>query len=164
MIRLVSVSVMLFGIVAVAVAQVPLAQPAPLTQPAPAASVSPGKAERKEARDACQGDASTKGLVGKARREAVRDCMKAKFPDSAISRPTGLTRDGKPTAKAARAACKDETAAKGLRGSERKTAIAACFKEKRPDLAARAECRKEAKAKGLGGEELKTAIKSCARS
>lgn len=92
--------------------------------------------------------------------------MQAKFPDSEVSRrvASGLTRDGRPTAKTARAACKSEVEGKGLKGAERKSAMAACFKEKRPDLAARAECRKEAKGKGLAGEALKSAVKTCAKS
>lgn len=92
--------------------------------------------------------------------------MQAKFPDSEVSRrvASGLTRDGRPTAKTARAACKSEVEGKGLKGAERKSAMAACFKEKRPDLAARAECRKDAKGKGLAGEALKSAVKACAKS
>lgn len=141
-----------------------LAQTPPL-QPVPAAPAASAEAV-KLARATCRTDAESKGLDGKARRESVRGCMQAKFPDSAVSRrvASGLTRDGKPTAKTARAACKSDIEAKSLKGAERKAAMTACFKEKRPDLAARADCRKDAKTKGLEGDALKSAVKACAKA
>jgi hypothetical protein len=141
-----------------------MAQTPPL-QPVPSAPAASGEAV-KLARATCRSDAEAKGLAGKARREAVRDCMRGKFPDSEVSRraASGQTRDGRPTAKAAREACKGEVEGKSLKGAERKAAMAACFKGKRPDLAARADCRKDAKAKGLEGEALKSAVKACAKS
>jgi psiF repeat len=141
-----------------------MAQTAPL-QPVPAAPAASGEAV-KLARATCRSDAETKGLAGKVRREAVRDCMRGKFPDSETSRrvASGQTRDGRPTARTAREACKSDVEGKGLKGAERKAAMATCFKEKRPDLAARADCRKEAKAKGLDGDALKSAVKACAKT
>lgn len=142
-----------------ALAQAPSLQPVP---PAPAAS---GEAV-KLARATCRSDAESKGLSSKARRESVRDCMRGKFPDSEVSRrvASGQTRDGRPTARAAREACKSDVEGRGLKGAERKTAMTACFKEKRPDLAARADCRKDARGRGLEGEALKSAVKACAKT
>lgn len=160
MLRLVSVIVAATWLSSgIAMAQTPPLQPVP---PAPAASDDAVKL----ARTTCRSDADSKGLNGKARREAVRDCMRGKFPDSEVSRrvASGQTRDGRPTAKTAREACKNDVDGKSLKGAERKTAMAACFREKRPDLAARADCRKDAKAKGLDGEALKSAVKACAKS
>jgi hypothetical protein len=89
--------------------------------------------------------------------------MQGKFPGVQLYAQDGVTRDGKPTAVAARAACKDEVDARKLAGSERIAALTACFNAKRPDLAQRAECRKEARAKGLDGADLRKAIDACAR-
>jgi hypothetical protein len=141
-----------------------MAQTPPL-QPVPPAPTASGETI-KLARATCRTDAETRGLTGKSRRESVRDCMRGKFPDSEVSRrvASGQTRDGKPTARAARTACKGEVGAKNLKGAERKAALAICFKEKRPDLAARGDCRKDAKSKGLEGEALKSAVKACAKA
>lgn len=93
----------------------------------------------------------------------MRLCMQAKFPGVRLYAQDGVTRDGKPTAVAARAACKDEVDGRKLEGSERVAALTACFNAKRPDLAQRAECRKEARGKGLDGADLRKAVESCAR-
>lgn len=141
-----------------------LAQTAPL-QPVPAAPNLSGGGVR-EARQTCRAESDAKGLAGQARRAAIRACMQARFPDSEATRraSSGLTRDGKPTARAARDACRNDVASKELKGAERKAALAACFKEKRPDLAARADCRRQARDKGLAGDALKSAVKACAKS
>jgi hypothetical protein len=139
------------------IAQQPLASAA-TTRSEPAA------AEVQAARVQCRGEADGKSLTGGARRDSIRDCLRARFPESTASKRAGITRDGKPTARAVRAACKSEVETKGLRGAERKTAAATCFKEKRPDLAARAECRKQAKGKGLDGQALKDAVTACVKA
>ncbi|WP_332683918.1 hypothetical protein [Bosea sp. (in: a-proteobacteria)] len=116
---------------------------------------------RAEARRDCYGE--NVALSGDDLRQAMRNCMQARFPGVQLYAADGLTRDGKPTATTARALCKQDADARKLAGSERKAALVACFNEKRPDLAQRAECRKEARGKGLGGEALRAAIAECAR-
>lgn len=138
------------------------AQPA---KPAPAASSSGDdpvpRADRAKARQDCV--AENIALSGDDLRQAMRDCMQAKFPGVQLYARDGVTRDGKPTVDAARAACKAEVDAGGITGATRRDALTACFKQKRPDLAQRAECRKEARAKGLEGAELRKAVTECAR-
>ena len=119
------------------------------------------RAERAKARRECLAD--NVALSGNDLRAAMRDCIQARFPGVQLYARDGLTRDGKPTAAAARSACKTEIDARPLSGSARTAALVACFNAKRPDLAARAECRKEARAKGLDGAELRKAVESCAR-
>lgn len=132
--------------------------------PAAAAGASDGpvpRAERAKARQDCLSESVA--LSGDDLRAAMRLCMEGKFPGVQLYAKDGLTRDGKPTAVAARKACKDEIDSRGLQGSERVAALTACFNGKRPDLAQRAECRKDARAKGLDGADLRKAIDSCAR-
>ncbi|MGO4670530.1 hypothetical protein [Bosea sp. 2RAB26] len=119
------------------------------------------RVERAKARQDCV--AEHIALSGDDLRQAMRDCMQAKFPGVQLYARDGLTRDGKPTAVTARTACKTEADEGGLTGAARRDALAACFKAKRPDLAARAECRKESRAKGLDGEDLRKAVADCAR-
>lgn len=119
------------------------------------------RVERAKARQDCV--AEHIALSGDDLRQAMRDCMQAKFPGVQLYARDGLTRDGKPTAVTARAACKTEADQGSLTGAARREALAACFKTKRPDLAARAECRKESRAKGLEGDDLRKAVADCAR-
>lgn len=120
------------------------------------------RAERAKARQDCL--AENVALSGDDLRQAMRDCIQSKFPGVQLYARDGVTRDGKPTAVAARAACKTEVDERNLTGSARREALTACFREKRPDLAARAECRKESRAKGLDGEDLRKAVADCARA
>lgn len=151
---------LMFSFAAPAAAQSPSAE-------APAAAVPDSdepvpRAERAKARQDCV--AENVALTGDDLRQAMRDCMQAKFPNVQLYARDGLTRDGKPTAVAARAACKTEIDGRNLSGAARREALTACFKAKRPDLAQRAECRKESRAKGLDGEDLRKAVTDCARA
>lgn len=119
------------------------------------------RAERAKARQDCLSE--NVALSGEDLRAGMRLCMQAKFPGVRLYAQDGVTRDGKPTAVAARAACKDEVDGRKLEGSERVAALNACFNTKRPDLAQRAECRKEARGKGLDGADLRKAVESCVR-
>lgn len=119
------------------------------------------RAERAKARQDCVSE--NIALAGDDLRAAMRICMQGKFPGVQLYARDGLTRDGKPTAAAARAACKEEADGRKLQGTERIAALTACFNGKRPDLAQRSECRKEARAKGLDGADLRKAVDTCAR-
>ncbi|WP_262333109.1 hypothetical protein [Bosea sp. BH3] len=119
------------------------------------------RAERAKARQDCLSE--NVALSGDDLRAAMRLCLQAKFPGVRLYAQDGVTRDGKPTAVAARAACKDEVDGRKLEGSQRVAALTACFNARRPDLAQRAECRKEARGKGLDGADLRKAVESCAR-
>lgn len=147
-----------------ATAQAQNAAPAKAPVPAPAAtSVNEPipQAERAKARQDCVSE--NIALTGDDLRAAMRICMQGKFPGVQLYARDGVTRDGKPTAVAARAACKDEIDGRKLQGSERIAALTSCFNGKRPDLAQRSECRKEARAKGLDGADLRKAVDACAR-
>lgn len=133
---------------------VPAARSASADEPVP-------RAERAKARQDCV--AEHVALSGDDLRAAMRDCIQAKFPGVQLYARDGVTRDGKPTAVATRAACKEEVDGRGLTGSTRTAALVACFNAKRPDLAQRAECRKDARGKGLDGDELRKAVDACAR-
>jgi len=128
---------------------------------ASAASEEIPRAERAKARQDCLSE--NVALSGDDLRAGMRLCMQAKFPGVRLYAQDGVTRDGKPTAVAVRAACKDEVDGRKLEGSQRVAALTACFNTKRPDLAQRAECRKEARGKGLDGADLRKAVESCAR-
>ncbi|WP_306223984.1 hypothetical protein [Bosea beijingensis] len=119
------------------------------------------RTERAKARQDCVSE--NIALTGDDLRAAMRICMQGKFPGVQLYARDGVTRDGKPTAVAARAACKDEVDGRKLEGAERIAALTACFNGKRPDLAQRSECRKEARAKGLDGADLRKAVDTCAR-
>ncbi|HEV7258250.1 MAG TPA: hypothetical protein VGN82_10750 [Bosea sp. (in: a-proteobacteria)] len=137
-------------------------QGAPATRNASASADEPvPRAERAKARQDCL--AEHVALSGDDLRVAMRDCIQARFPGVQLYARDGVTRDGKPTAVATRAACKEEVDGRGLAGSTRTAALVACFNAKRPDLAQRAECRKEARGKGLDGEDLRKAVETCAR-
>ena len=62
----------------------------------------PSLAERAKARRECLAD--NVALSGNDLRAAMRDCIQAKFPGVQLYARDGLTRDGKPTAAAARSA------------------------------------------------------------
>jgi hypothetical protein len=133
-------------------------------QPAPVAGAAEDPVPREvraKARQECLAD--NVALSGDDLRAAMRDCIQAKFPGVQLYARDGVTRDGKPTAAVARAACKEEVDGRKLEGSTRTAALVACFNAKRPDLAQRATCRKEAREKGLDGDDLRKAVDSCAR-
>jgi hypothetical protein len=137
-------------------------QSAPVTRSASVAADEPvPRAERTKARQDCL--AEHVALSGDDLRSAMRDCIQAKFPSVQLYARDGVTRDGKPTAVATRAACKEDVDGRGLSGSARTAALVACFNAKRPDLAQRAECRKDARGKGLDGDDLRKAVDACAR-
>ncbi len=145
-------------------AQAQNAAPAKAPAPTPATTSADEpipRAERAKARQDCVSE--NVALTGDDLRAAMRICMQGKFPGVQLYARDGVTRDGKPTAVAARAACKEEVDARKLEGSTRIAALTACFNGKRPDLAQRSECRKEARGKGLDGADLRKAVESCAR-
>lgn len=159
---IVIVSALICGLAAAAQAQTAPAKPAPpAAGAADAANEAVPQAERAKARQDCLSE--NIALSGEDLRAAMRLCMQGKFPGVQLYAHDGVTRDGKPTAVAARAACKEEADARKLAGAERIAALTACFRAKRPDLAQRADCRKEARAKGLDGAELRKAVEACAR-
>lgn len=156
------VSAFVLGIAGVAQAQTATRATAPApTVEAVAADEPIPRAERARARQDCVSE--NIALAGEDLRAAMRICMQGKFPGVQLYARDGVTRDGKPTAVAARAACKDEVDGRKLQGAERIAALTACFNGKRPDLAQRSECRKEARAKGLDGADLRKAVDTCAR-
>lgn len=159
-ILIVSAFVLGFAGAAQAQSTAPAKAPAPLAATASADEPVP-RAERAKARQDCVSE--NIALTGEDLRAAMRICMQGKFPGVQLYARDGLTRDGKPTAVAARAACKEEADGRKLQGSERIAALTACFNGKRPDLAQRSECRKEARAKGLDGADLRKAVDACAR-
>ena len=136
------------------IAEAPASVTAASTDPIP-------RGVRAQARRDCYGE--NIALSGDDLRQAMRDCMQARFPGVQLYAADGLTRDGRPTAATVRSLCKQDADARKLAGSERTAALVACFNEKRPDLAQRAECRKEARGKGLDGAALRAAVAECAR-
>lgn len=142
-------------------ASLPAVAQSPAAPAAASADEPVPRAERAKARQDCL--AEHVALSGDDLRGAMRDCIQAKFPGVQLYARDGVTRDGKPTAVATRAACKEEIDGRNLTGSTRTAALVACFNAKRPDLAQRAECRKEARGKGLDGDDLRKAIDACAR-
>ncbi|BCB19502.1 hypothetical protein [Bosea sp. ANAM02] len=156
------VTAFVLGLGGAAQAQSTAPAKAPVAAPAAASADEPiPRAERARARQDCLSE--NIALTGDDLRAAMRICMQGKFPGVQLYARDGLTRDGKPTAVAARAACKAEIDGRKLEGSERIAALTACFNGKRPDLAQRSECRKEARAKGLDGADLRKAVDACAR-
>lgn len=158
---IVIVSAFVCGLAAVAQAQTAPVKPAVTAATAASPNEPIPRAERAKARQDCLSE--NIALSGEDLRAAMRLCMQGKFPGVQLYAHDGVTRDGKPTAVAARAACKTEIDARKLEGAERVSALIACFNAKRPDLAQRAECRKEARTKGLDGAELRKAVEACAR-
>jgi len=67
-------------------------------------------------------------------------------------------------ARAARAACRDEANAQGLKGGDRRQHIQDCFAAKMPQLAKRIECRKEGIAKGMIQPGLRDYVRQCVAS
>lgn len=157
------VSACLFGLSGAAHSQTAApAKPAAAAVAAAATTDQPvPQAERTKARQDCLSE--NVALSGDDLRVAMRSCMQAKFPGVRLYAQDGVTRDGKPTAAAARASCKEEVDGRNLQGSERVAALTACFNVKRPDLAQRSECRKDARARGLDGADLRKAVDACAR-
>jgi hypothetical protein len=164
MIRFVSVLAGLsLSVLAIQPVAAQTAQPRPAAASAATDANDPiPRAMRAKARQECLSD--NVALSGDDLRAEMRVCMQAKFPGIQLYARDGLTRDGKPTAATARAACKTEIDAQGLSGSARTAALVACFNGKRPDLATLAECRKDGRAKGLDGEALRSAVNDCVRS
>lgn len=160
MLRYVAAAFLAFAILPVAAQQAPRPD-APRVAAAGADEPVP-RAERARARQDCLSE--NIALSGDDLRAAMRACMQGKFPDVQLYARDGMTRDGRPTAAAARAACKTEIDGRGISGSERTAALVACFNGKRPDLAQRAECRKDARGKGLDGAALREAVDACARA
>jgi hypothetical protein len=144
-----------------AAAQAPAPRPAAAVSQAAVPDEPVPRAARAKARQECRDEHIA--LSGNDLRAAMRDCIQARFPGVQLYARDGVTRAGKPTATAARAACKTEVDGRRLEGSARTAALTACFNAKRPDLAQRAECRKEARDKGLDGDELRKAVAGCGR-
>lgn len=154
-------SAFVIGLAAAVQAQTAPAKPAPAAGATAAPDEPVPRAERAKARQDCLSE--NIALSGEDLRAAMRLCMQGKFPGVQLYARNGLTRDGKPTAAAARTACRTEVDAHKLEGAERVSALTACFNAKRPDLALRAECRKDARSKGLDGADLRKAVEACAR-
>ena len=81
---------------------------APAKAPAPTLAATSAdepipRAERAKARQECVSE--TIALTGDDLRAAMRICMQGKFPGVQLYARDGVTRDGKPTAVAVRAAC-----------------------------------------------------------
>jgi hypothetical protein len=72
-----------------------------------------------------------------------------------------LTRPSGDQVRAARAECRAEANAKGLRGNERAQLLRSCFAAKVPAFVRRNECRKQGKAKGLSQAGLRSYIRQC---
>jgi hypothetical protein len=75
-----------------------------------------------------------------------------------------MTKSGKPKAKEVRKQCAEEAKSQGLKGAERRKAVADCVVKARPDLAAAEECRHDPKLKGMDKDARKAAIKECIAS
>jgi hypothetical protein len=67
-------------------------------------------------------------------------------------------------ARAARAACRDEANAQGLKGGDRRQHIRDCFAAKMPQVAKRMERRKEGMAKGVARPGLRDYVRQCVAS
>ncbi|AMJ60313.1 hypothetical protein [Bosea sp. PAMC 26642] len=158
-------AVLLVGLSSFACLGAPASAQTPASQASVTTAATPDepvpRAARAKARQECLAD--NVALSGDDLRPAMRDCIQSKFPGVQLYARDGLTRDGKPTATTARAACKEDVDGRNLTGSARTAALVACFNAKRPDLAQRAECRKEAREKGLDGALLRQAVDGCAR-
>jgi hypothetical protein len=75
-----------------------------------------------------------------------------------------LTKSGKVKAKVVRKQCKEEAKSQGLKGADKKKAIADCVIKARPDLAASEECHQDPSLKGLDKDAKKAKIKECMAS
>jgi hypothetical protein len=75
-----------------------------------------------------------------------------------------MTKSGKPKAKDVRKQCAEEAKSQGLKGAERRKAVADCVVKARPDLAAAEECRHDQNLKGMDKDARKAAIKECIAS
>ena len=79
-------------------------------------------------------------LLGLSGAAAVAQTTNPPAPTPATSTAAPAS-DAKPSAKEARAKCNADAKAQGLKGDDRKTAVADCFAKARPDLAAADKCR-----------------------
>jgi hypothetical protein len=82
-----------------------------------------------------------------------------------VAHPTARSRLPRPSGeqvRTARAECRAEANAKGLRGNDRAQLLRSCFAAKVPAFVRRNECRKQGKAKGLGQAGLRAFIRQCA--
>jgi len=61
----------------------------------------------------------------------------------------------------ARAKCRADAEAQGLKGAARQAAVQDCFAKARPDLAKRQQCRMQGKAAGLAGNTLHVFVQKC---
>jgi len=61
----------------------------------------------------------------------------------------------------ARAKCRADAEAQGLKGAARQAAVQDCFAKARPDLAKRQQCRMQGKAAGLAGNSLRVFMQKC---
>ncbi len=79
-----------------------------------------------------------------------------------------LDTQGRPKAKAVRAACKADAETKSLTGDDKRRAVTACVIKQRPDLAgkleAKQQCRVDGEAKDLKKDALKRFVKDCAKT
>lgn len=87
-------------------------------------------------------------------------------PQDRSTKDTGPapTKSGKPKAKDVRAQCREDAKSQGLKGADRKKAVADCVTQVRPDLAAAEECRQDPSLKGMDKDARKAAIKECIKS
>ncbi|QCI68654.1 hypothetical protein [Phreatobacter stygius] len=114
--------------------------------------------ERRAARMECRQDARARGVFGPELRDAVRACMRARFPELA-------GRGGNPELRAERMACRQEARSRGARGPEVRAAVLECLRARRPDLARIVECRRGARAQGLipRTPEFRATVQACRR-
>jgi hypothetical protein len=61
----------------------------------------------------------------------------------------------------ARAKCRADAEAQGLKGAARQAAVQDCFARARPDLAKRQQCHMQGKAAGLAGNTLRVFMQKC---
>jgi hypothetical protein len=103
--------------------------------------------------------ATTLLLAGPALAEDTKAPTTQDAPQS-----SDLTKSGKVKAKVVRKQCKEEAKSQGLKGAEKKKAVADCVIKARPDLAASEECHQDPSLKGLDKDAKKAKIKECIAS
>lgn len=117
----------------------------------------PDAGARQAARAQCREEARGRGLRGPDVRDAVRLCMQARFP--------GLGPRAAGEGRQVRMQCRDDARQRGLRPRtpEFRSAVQACFSQRRPDLARAQACRQEARARGLAPRtpEFRQAVRAC---
>jgi hypothetical protein len=105
--------------------------------------------------------AATFILAGPAFAEDTAPTTDTKAPTTQETpQSSDLTKSGKPKAKVVRKECREEANAQGLKGADKKKAIADCVIKARPDLAAGVECRQDPSLKGLDKDDRKARIKN----